>query len=71
MMNKTILYKFVKEIINELHEFENCEIAIQTIPRDEAVAQFVIRCLANPDCEGSREMLDAIIDHRADRLREE
>lgn len=30
-----------------------------------AVAEFVIRALANPECEGSREVLQAIINRRA------
>lgn len=32
--------------------------------REEGIAEFVIRCLANPLCEGSREVLEAIIEHR-------
>ena len=33
------------------------------------VAAWVIRCLANPTCEGSQEVLDAIVAHRAEVLR--
>lgn len=32
--------------------------------RDLAVAEFVIRCLANPRCEGSQDVLDAIAKQR-------
>lgn len=32
--------------------------------RDEQIAAFVLRCLANPICEGSREVLDAILEQR-------
>jgi len=32
--------------------------------RDEQIAAFVLRCLANFNCEGSREVLDAILDQR-------
>lgn len=31
------------------------------------VAAWVIRCLANPDCEGSQEVLDAIVERRGSR----
>ena len=32
--------------------------------RDEQIAAFVLRCLANSNCEGSREVLAAIIEQR-------
>lgn len=32
--------------------------------RDLAVAEFVIRCLANPRCAGSQDVVDAIIQQR-------
>lgn len=32
--------------------------------REVAVAEFVIRCLANPECEGSEDVLNAIINWR-------
>lgn len=47
-----------------LHSFEEHEIATPTIPRDEAVAAWVIRCLANPLCEGSEEVFQAIAARR-------
>jgi len=48
-----------------LHAFERFEFATPTIPRDQAVAAWVIRCLANPDCEGSGDVLAAIAARRA------
>jgi hypothetical protein len=33
-------------------------------PRECGIAHFVIRCLANPACEGSQEMLDEIMAQR-------
>ena len=32
--------------------------------REEGIAEFVIRCLANPFCEGSDKVLEAIIEQR-------
>lgn len=32
--------------------------------REEAIALFVIRCLANPDCNGSEQVLQEIIENR-------
>jgi hypothetical protein len=52
--------KWIKARIDNLHTFERCELASPTIPRDEAVGAWIIRCLANPDCEDSAEMLSAI-----------
>lgn len=43
-----------------LHAFEHFERATPTVPRDEAVAAWVIRCLANPECDGSADLLAAI-----------
>jgi hypothetical protein len=48
-----------------LHDFERCEFASPTVPRDEAVAAWVIRCLANVRCEDSDGVLAEIQRHRA------
>ena len=50
-----------------LHDFEYYEMAVSNLPRDEAVATWVIRCLANPDCEGSDEVMKAILNRRTER----
>lgn len=55
---------WIKGRIDNLHTFERCELALPTIPRDEAVAAWIIRCLANPDCDGSEEMIAAIVKRR-------
>lgn len=44
--------------------WEEHEIPTYHNTRDEEIAAFVLRCLANPDCEGSREVLDAIVKKR-------
>ena len=38
--------------------------------RDHSVAEFFIRALANPDCEGSLEVLNSIIEHRNKKANE-
>lgn len=47
------------------HDYERHEMPIETVPHDEAVAAWVIRCLGNQNCVGSDNVLDAITDHRA------
>lgn len=34
--------------------------------REIGVAEFVIRCLANPACDGSQQIIDSIIERRAE-----
>jgi hypothetical protein len=36
-----------------------------------AAAEWVIRCLANPKCEGSAEVLEAIMEHRKELIENE
>lgn len=45
--------------------WEQHEIVIHHSSREESIAAFVIRCLANPGCEGSGDVLRQIIDQRA------
>ena len=52
--------------VGGLHDFEYYEMAIPNIPRDEATATWIVKCLANPKCEGSAEMLSAIQERRRD-----
>jgi len=47
-----------------LKSFEYSEMALPVCDRDVAIAAWVIRCLANPDCEGSQVVLDAIAERR-------
>lgn len=61
---------WIHEIIDGvggLHDFEYYEMATPTIPRDEAVAAWVLRCLANVKCEGSDLVLGAIQKRRDDK----
>lgn len=44
--------------------WEDHEFVIHHSSREEAIAAFAIRCLANPGCEGSGEVLRAIINQR-------
>ena len=43
----------------ETHEFP-----IYHSSREESIAAFVLRCLANPGCDGSAEVLGEILRHR-------
>ena len=61
------LNTFASKIISGtggLHDFEEYEMAEPNIDRDEAIAIWTIKCLANPGCEGSREIFDLIADRR-------
>jgi hypothetical protein len=67
------LLDFCEKIINGdtgLHEMERCEMAVPTVDRDVAVAAWVIRCLANPNCEGSGYILDMVQARRLQILEE-
>lgn len=58
--------EWVNRIINGIGGFkswEEHEIVIHN-SREESIAAFVIRCLANPQCKGSRDVIDAIIAQR-------
>ena len=48
-----------------LETYEEREFVIWHIPPYEVAATWVIRCLANPDCEGSQQVLDSILARRA------
>jgi len=58
-----------------LHAWENHEGGVVSGDRDVAVARWVLRCLANPLCEGSKDVLTELVsvaaEHRvgARRLR--
>lgn len=44
--------------------WESHEFVIHHSSREESIAAFVIRCLANPGCRGSGDVLRAIINQR-------
>ena len=61
------ILEFSEKIINGvggLHDFEYYEMASPNYDRDVSVAIWVIKCLANPKCEGSEEAVQAIIERR-------
>lgn len=58
---------WIHEIIDGIggfHDYERYEMPIETMPHDEAVAVWVIKCLGNPKCFGSDDVLQIITDHR-------
>lgn len=66
-MSQKNISTWIHDVINGsggLHDFEDHELASSNIDRDEAVGAWVIRCLANPKCEGSQAVLSAIIERR-------
>lgn len=48
------------EVLENMQAWEEREIVVHHIPERNAVAHWIIRCLANPACEGSREVLESI-----------
>lgn len=48
--------------------WEDHEIPTYHNTREEQIAAFVLRCLANPDCKGSREVLEAIMEKRGEAV---
>jgi len=55
---------WVHGVAKNLHFFEQNEGVVWDIPRDTAVMNYVIRALANPQCEGSDMVLLSIIEQR-------
>ena len=59
--------QFLEKVINGntgFKSFEKHEIVIHPKGREFALAEFIIRCLAHKQCNGSQEVLDAIIKQR-------
>lgn len=60
--------KWLGRIIHGTGGFKNCEkyeAMLHHISREYSIAEWVIRCLANPECEGSNEVIEAIIKQRS------
>jgi hypothetical protein len=54
---------WIKQVISGpggMNNYEETEVVVWHKPEREAVAAWVIRCLANPECEGSEDVLNAI-----------
>ena len=66
-MGKSPIEEYCAKIINGsggLHAFERHELAGAKRDRDEAVAIWTIKCLANPRSEGSARILELIQERR-------
>jgi hypothetical protein len=62
------IQKWVNRIIKGASGFEvweDREAVIFNNSREEGIAEFVLNCLANPKCEGSADILQAILELRA------
>lgn len=62
---------WIKEIIDGTGGFKNCEeyeVMVHHVNREVSIAGWVIRCLGNPECEGSQDVLDSIIERRKEVL---
>lgn len=55
-------------IVRDLASFEDHEVATRLVCDDHAAMAYVLRCLANSQCAGSGDVLDAIVAKRAERL---
>ena len=65
--------KWAKDIIDGAGGFisyEDHELVVWHISRERAIAEWVIRCLANPESKGSQEVLDSILERRKSILTE-
>lgn len=63
-MNIVEFSKKIIEGVGGLQDFEYYEIASPNYSRDVSAAIWTIKCLANPKCEGSEEVLSAILERR-------
>jgi hypothetical protein len=52
------------EGVGGMNDYEKYELVLWNEPERTAGARWALKCLANPKCEGSAEMLDAIIKQR-------
>ena len=68
----TDLLEFCTKIIEGvggLHDFGYYEMATPNYDRDVSTAIWVIKCLANPKCEGSEEAIQAILERRTEHVK--
>ena len=67
-----VVADWVKDIIEGpqgMNSFQRHEMVIWNEPERIAAANWVLRCLANPSCEGSGQMLHAILERRKSAMR--
>jgi hypothetical protein len=62
--------KWCHEIAEDMQAFEDHEWVIYHVSEKEAAICYVIRCLANPKCEGSAEVLNSIAERRLKMIEE-
>jgi hypothetical protein len=63
----TTISEWINQIINGpagMNDFERHELVDWLESDRYCAASWAIRCLANPHCEGSQEVLDAVIEQR-------
>lgn len=66
-MQQFDIHNWIDQVISGKGGFlswELNEMAVHKVPREQAIAAFVIRCLANRCCKGSKEVLQEIIAER-------
>lgn len=66
-LRATDIGEWCKEIIEGAGGFDNYEkyeLVVWHISRERAIAEWVIRSLANPENEGSQMVIDSIIERR-------
>ena len=59
--------EFARKIIEGtggMNDYERYEVVVWHVHERVAAAEWTLRCLANPHCEGSQEALDAILAER-------
>jgi len=66
-MNAMGFARKVIEGTGGMDDFERYEIVSWKCSDRVAAAHWMLKCLANPDCEGSQEALDAIIKARKEK----
>lgn len=65
--------KWCRDIIEGpggMNDYEKYEMAIWNDSERVAAAAWVLRCLANPECKGSQEVLAAILTRREEARNE-
>lgn len=55
---------WINRRLNGLFVMERYELAVRLGSDEFCASSWIIRCLANPKCEGSQEVLDAIAERR-------
>jgi hypothetical protein len=53
-----------------MNDYEEHELVVWHVPDRVAAAHWTLKCLANPDCEGSEEAVQAILQEREKRRAE-